>query len=167
MTLTSMTFFHIATSIDVQRCGRSGDAGRIDQDRNRPARGFGAGMRRQRRHPNRRCRRRSPWRLRRDRPWPHRAVRHPGPTGVTVAPEATKRFAIAKPRPCAPPVTMACWPSRSILFIRRLPCGRSWPSGTSRRAARVARMPITPSAGFTTSLPRQISTSRVIGSTAS
>src|SRR4029077_11154727 len=34
-----------------------------------------------------------------------------------LAPEATKRSVIARPNPCAPPVTMAQRPFRSILFI--------------------------------------------------
>src|SRR3954447_10803341 len=36
---------------------------------------------------------------------------------ATFAPEATKRSAIARPNPCAPPVTTAQRPFRSILFI--------------------------------------------------
>src|SRR5436190_7094063 len=36
---------------------------------------------------------------------------------ATLAPEATKRSAIARPKPCAPPVTTAQRPFRSILFI--------------------------------------------------
>src|SRR5437764_15461287 len=36
---------------------------------------------------------------------------------ATFAPEATKRSAIARPKPCAPPVTTAQRPFRSILFI--------------------------------------------------
>src|SRR5436190_8868430 len=37
---------------------------------------------------------------------------------ATFAPEATKRSAIARPKPCAPPVTTAQRPFRSILFMR-------------------------------------------------
>src|SRR4051812_48541680 len=36
---------------------------------------------------------------------------------ATFAPEPTKRSAIARPKPCAPPVTTAQRPFRSILFI--------------------------------------------------
>src|SRR3954447_14152132 len=37
----------------------------------------------------------------------------------TVAPLAAKRSTTAWPMPCAPPVTMATWPLRSIWFMRR------------------------------------------------
>src|SRR6266550_1879767 len=38
---------------------------------------------------------------------------------ATLAPEATKRSVIARPNPCAPPVTTAQRPFRSILFMVR------------------------------------------------
>src|SRR3954447_8981363 len=41
---------------------------------------------------------------------------------ATFAPEATKRSLIARPKPCAPPVTTAQRPFRSILFMDALPC---------------------------------------------
>src|SRR6478735_42240 len=40
---------------------------------------------------------------------------------ATLAPEATKRSVMARPKPCAPPVTIATRPLRSILFMRRDP----------------------------------------------
>ena len=38
---------------------------------------------------------------------------------ATLAPDATKRSVIARPKPCAPPVTTAQRPFRSILFMVR------------------------------------------------
>src|SRR5579863_3749222 len=50
---------------------------------------------------------------------------------ATLAPEATKRSAIARPNPCAPPVTAAPRPLRSILFIE-LSSHLSTPHGEER-----------------------------------
>src|SRR5215212_11590072 len=43
---------------------------------------------------------------------------------ATFAPEATKRSVIARPKPCAPPVTTAQRPFRSILFIALFLCSK-------------------------------------------
>src|SRR6185312_11047572 len=45
---------------------------------------------------------------------------------ATFAPDATKRSAIARPKPCAPPVTTAQRPFKSILFmLEAFDCGTS------------------------------------------
>ena len=56
----------------------------------------------------------------------------------TAAPEASSRLAIARPIPCAPPVTTARRPFRSIWFKTSPPCSFE-SAGRSGRACRSAR----------------------------